>query len=90
MDDYIYRMQMKAFLIRASNNGFRLNIQTFMLVHQNCMLDRFILYFDVIANGRSDEEIDYLARQMKVELLLITGLSDVYIKYKIENGGVEK
>lgn len=41
------------------------------------------MYFRVSRNGRTDEEIDRLARQHKVELIVMTGLPNVHLKYRI-------
>ena len=64
-------------------DGFKLDVKTVDTFNVNKQYDRLVIYFSVDRKGRSDDEIDMLARQHKVELYLITGLPCVGLKYII-------
>lgn len=68
------------FLLLADLNGFRLNPKTF---EGDWEKDVLVLYFDVEGGGRSLDEISFLARFLKVVLMLITDIWVVSFRYKV-------
>lgn len=89
MEDYIIQKMMLGLVARMYSEGFHISIDTIKYTDIHLMYGSFVLYFTVDRNGRSDEEIDLLARQHKIELLLITGLPSVNIRYSIKEN-IEK
>lgn len=89
MEDYIIQKMMSGLIFKMYNEGFYISINTVKYMNIHIMYGSFVLYFTVDRNGRSDEEIDLLARQHKIELIFITGLPSVNIRYSIKEN-IEK
>lgn len=87
MEDYIIQKMMQGLVYRMLDEGFHISMDTVKYMNVHIMYGSFVLYFTVDRNGRSDDEIDLLARQHKVELLFITGLPSVNIRYFIKEKG---
>lgn len=71
-------------LKQMENEGFSINEYTF----SKCNISdksSINVYFDVDRQGRSDEDIDYLARKHKVEFIFLTGCPIIHIKYRIKS-----
>lgn len=84
MEDYIIQRMLLGLVSKMNSEGFHISTDTLKYMNIHIMYGSFVLYFTVDRNGRSDKEIDLLARQHKVELLFITGLPSVNIRYSIK------
>lgn len=76
-------MMFMSFLNKMESEGFVLDNHTVENMKDSFLKKELSLFFRVSRNGRTDEEIDRLARQHKVELIVMTGLPDVHLKYRI-------
>lgn len=76
-------VMLRSFLNKMESEGFTLDEHTFEKMKESSFKGEISMYFRVSRNDRTDEEIDRLARQHKVELIVMTGLSNVHLKYRI-------
>lgn len=76
-------VMLMSFLNKMESEGFILDEHTLEKMKESFFKEELSMYFRVSRNGRTDEEIDRLARQHKVELIVMTGLPNVHLKYRI-------
>lgn len=82
-------LALTCYLKYLNQEGFFIDMPTYMKMRNTRKLGEIALYFIVERRERTDEEIDQLARQHKVELYLIIGMPIITIKYKIREDSHE-